>query len=127
YTDLLAVSLSSTDYVGHTFGPNSIEVEDTYLRLDREIEAFLKYLDAKVGKGQYTFFLTADHAVAHNPNYLKEKKFPTQLLESKLYDTISNLLFEKYKYKKLIIANENYHLYLNDRLIDSAGLNREEI
>ncbi len=127
YTDLLAVSLSSPDYIGHTFGPNSIEVEDTYLRLDREIEAFLKYLDAKIGKGQYTFFLTADHAVAHNPNYLKSHKFPTRLLDSKSNDAINELLLNKYEYKNLILANENYHLYLNDRLIDSAGLDKDDI
>ncbi|RYY18950.1 MAG: alkaline phosphatase family protein, partial [Chitinophagaceae bacterium] len=59
-TDFLALSFSSTDYVGHAFGPNSIEVEDTYLRLDQELAAFYALLDAKLGKGQYLVFLTAD-------------------------------------------------------------------
>ena len=66
-TDFLAISLSSTDYVGHNFGPNSIEVEDTYIRLDRELAQFLKYLDDRIGKGQYLVFLTADHGVVENP------------------------------------------------------------
>ncbi|RZM05314.1 MAG: alkaline phosphatase family protein, partial [Pedobacter sp.] len=61
-TDFLAVSFSSTDYIGHTFGPNSIEIEDCYLRYDKELAAFLTYLDQKIGKGQYLLFLTADHA-----------------------------------------------------------------
>jgi predicted AlkP superfamily pyrophosphatase or phosphodiesterase len=75
-TDFLAVSFSSPDYIGHQFGPNSIEVEDTYLRLDRNISDLLAYLDKKVGKGNYTAFLTADHGAAHNPNFLKDKKIP---------------------------------------------------
>jgi len=50
-TDFLAVSLSSPDYIGHTFGPNSIEIEDTYLRLDRDLADFFDMLDKKVGKG----------------------------------------------------------------------------
>jgi predicted AlkP superfamily pyrophosphatase or phosphodiesterase len=61
------VSLSSTDYVGHQFGPNSVEVEDTYLRLDKDLAAFFTYLDGKLGKGNYSVFLSADHGAAHNP------------------------------------------------------------
>ena len=64
-TDFLAISVSSPDYIGHQFGPNSVEVEDTYLRLDRDLAALFNHLDTKVGKGNYTVFLTADHAVQH--------------------------------------------------------------
>jgi hypothetical protein len=59
-TDLLALSLSTPDYIGHTFGPNSVEAEDMFLRLDRELGSFLDFLDEKVGKGEYLVFLTAD-------------------------------------------------------------------
>ena len=72
-TDFLAISLSSPDYIGHQFGPNSIEVEDNYLRLDKDLADFLAFLDKEVGKGQYTVFLTADHAVAHVPGFLHEQ------------------------------------------------------
>ena len=75
-TDFLAISISSTDYIGHSFGPNSIEIEDTYLRLDKDIADFIQYLDLKVGKGNYLFFLTADHGVAHIPAFLVEHKIP---------------------------------------------------
>ena len=70
-TDFLTVSFSSTDYVGHNFGVNSKEVQDTYLRLDQDLERFFNTLDAKVGKGEYTVFLTADHGAVHVPSYLK--------------------------------------------------------
>jgi predicted AlkP superfamily pyrophosphatase or phosphodiesterase len=74
-TDFLAISFSSTDYVGHAMGPNSIEIEDTYLRLDKNIEDLLNELDKKVGAGNYTLFLTADHAVAENPISMVVNKF----------------------------------------------------
>ena len=61
-TDFLAVSFSSPDYIGHTFGPQSIELEDNYIRLDRDIEEILNHLDTKIGKGNYLVFLSADHA-----------------------------------------------------------------
>lgn len=55
-TDFLTVSISSTDYIGHAFGPNSVEIEDCYLRLDNDIAGFLQYLDTKIGKGNYLVF-----------------------------------------------------------------------
>jgi predicted AlkP superfamily pyrophosphatase or phosphodiesterase len=75
-TDFLAISYSSTDALGHAMGPNSIEIEDMYIRLDKNIEDLLKTLDAKVGAGNYTVFLTADHAVADVAQYMIDSKVP---------------------------------------------------
>src|SRR5258706_5297817 len=75
-TDFLAISFSSPDYIGHTFGPNSVEEEDDFLRLDRELGNLLDFLDTKVGKGQYTVFLSADHGVVQAPEFLQENKLP---------------------------------------------------
>ena len=75
-TDFLAVSFSSTDYIGHQFGINAVEIEDTYLKLDRDLANFLTFLDAKVGKGNYTVFLTADHGAAHNTAFLNDHGIP---------------------------------------------------
>lgn len=74
-TDFLAVSFSSPDYIGHNFGPQSKEIQDTYLRLDRELARLFSALDAKLGKGNYTAFLTADHAVAENSIRMKNDGF----------------------------------------------------
>ncbi|WP_372753387.1 alkaline phosphatase PafA [Mariniflexile sp.] len=82
FTDVLAVSFSSTDYVGHNFGVNSKEIEDTYIRLDKDLERFFKALDAKVGKGNYTVFLTADHAAVDVPSYLQTVKIPAGYINS---------------------------------------------
>ena len=93
-TDFLCISYSATDAVGHAKGPNAVEVQDTYLRLDRNIEELLKKLDAEVGKGMYTLFLTADHAVADVPQYLTDNKIPAgyfsdSQLQSKLEEYLS--------------------------------------
>ncbi len=74
FTDLLAVSFSSTDYVGHAFGPHSKEIQDTYVRLDRDLARLFDALDSKVGAGEYVVFLTADHGVVHVPSYLQSVK-----------------------------------------------------
>lgn len=71
-TDLLAVSYSSPDELGHLMGPRAIEVEDMYLRLDAELARLLGYLDRKIGAGNYTLFLTADHGGADVPALLKD-------------------------------------------------------
>lgn len=77
--DFLAVSISSTDMVGHRIGPNSIWIEDMYLRLDLYVADFMSYLDEKVGKGNWTLFLSADHAGAHNVTWRKEHKIPADI------------------------------------------------
>jgi predicted AlkP superfamily pyrophosphatase or phosphodiesterase len=125
-TDFLAVSLSSTDYVGHQFGPNSIEIEDTYLRLDKDISDFLIYLDKEVGKGQYAVFLTADHGVANTPGFLKAHKYPVTTLPW-TNDNLSKKAEEKFGIKNIIKDYSNYQLYLNDAAIDSAGKDKDDI
>ncbi|HEY6503774.1 MAG TPA: alkaline phosphatase PafA [Chitinophagaceae bacterium] len=125
-TDFLAVSLSSPDYIGHKFGPNSIEIEDTYLRLDRELAAFFNYLDAKVGKGQYLFFITADHAVAHTPGFLASNKIQVKTISSNR-DKITQAVLEKFKVPNVIADADNYQFYLNDKAIDSAGADKSAI
>ncbi|HSI91388.1 MAG TPA: alkaline phosphatase family protein, partial [Adhaeribacter sp.] len=76
FTDFLALSFSSPDYIGHQFGPNSIEIQDTYLRLDQDIADILTFLDKEFGKKNVLVFLTADHGAAHVPNYLKSLRLP---------------------------------------------------
>ena len=82
YTDFLAISFSSTDYVGHQFGVDSKEIQDTYLRLDKDIERLLTTLDEKVGQDNYTVFLTADHGAIDVPAYLQTLKIPAGYLNN---------------------------------------------
>jgi hypothetical protein len=127
-TDMLAISFSSPDYIGHAFGPNSIEQEDDYLRLDKDLGSFFNFLDAKVGKNQYLVFLSADHAVAHVPGFSEEHKLPGGLAPSgKWIQDLAKILNEKYGSAKLIIGNYNHQLYLNHPLIDSLKLDEKAI
>jgi predicted AlkP superfamily pyrophosphatase or phosphodiesterase len=113
--DFLALSISSTDYIGHTFGPNSIEMEDTYLRLDNDIADFLAYLDAKLGKGNYLFFLTADHGVAHVPVFLKEYKLPGGTVDDiSIKNELNKVVAEKMNITNAVAAVVNYQVYLSD-------------
>ena len=128
FTDFLAVSFSSTDMVGHMFGPNSIEVEDTYLRLDQEIAQFLKYLDQKVGKGNYLLFLTADHGSAHNVQFLKDHKYEVANVPEKVFTkTLNTYLTEQFGTAGIIIDYQNNNLYFNNELITQKGLDKYKI
>jgi len=127
-TDFLALSISSTDYVGHAFGPNSIEIEDTYLRLDKDIENFLTYLDTKIGKGNYTLFLSADHGVAHIPAFLNEHNIPGGTFdETALTKELNKTVEEKLNVKTAIKTIMNYQLYLNKDNIATAGKTMAEV
>jgi predicted AlkP superfamily pyrophosphatase or phosphodiesterase len=105
--DFLAISYSTTDILGHAMGPNAIEIQDTYLRLDRNIEDLLKTLDAKVGAGNYTVFLTADHAVADVAQYLKDKKMPAGYFNYANVKANLNDYLKKYFPDKEIIEEIN--------------------
>ena len=126
-TDFLAISLSSTDYAGHQFAPNSMEVEDMYLQLDASIASLLNYLDASVGKGNYLLFLTADHGAAHNPQFLIDNNVPAGLLSKDIKSGLNAHLKTLYNQEGLISQFTNYQFYLNESLINSSQLNREKV
>jgi predicted AlkP superfamily pyrophosphatase or phosphodiesterase len=78
FPDLLCINFSSNDYVGHAFGPNSLEVEDITYRTDRQIGAFLRWLNEHVGAGNWTFAMTADHGVAPIVEYAQQFRLPAK-------------------------------------------------
>ncbi|MGS2727264.1 alkaline phosphatase PafA [Psychroserpens sp. BH13MA-6] len=122
-TDVLTVSYSSTDYVGHNFGVNSKEIEDTYIRLDKDLERFLNYLDTTVGAGEYTVFLTADHGAVDVPSYLQSVKIPAGYLNfSQTREALNDFMTTKYNDQRLVENISNDQLFLNRQLIDSLGL-----
>lgn len=120
-TDFLAINCASTDYVGHKYGPNAIEVEDTYLRLDKDLSAFFSYLDKKVGKGNYLVFLTADHGAAHAIKFMQEHNLPAgQVEERKLLNGLDSALTQRFGISKLATSFMNYHVSY-DRAKIAAG------
>ncbi len=125
--DFLAVSYSSTDYIGHNFGPQSKEVQDTYIRLDRELAKLFDALDQKVGKGNYSVFLTADHAVAENSIQMKDDGFKTDnFSNSNARKAVSAALSAKYGAKAWIESFSN-NIHLNHKLIEAEGVDLYEM
>ncbi len=119
-TDFLALSFSATDYIGHVFGPNSLEVEDTYARFDKDLASFIDFLNAQYGKDNYLLFLTADHGAANNPNYLKSKKIPAgYFFDQKEQLALNEHLEKKFGKKDLCVRLMNCQVYLNHALIDN--------
>lgn len=127
-TDFLAVSFSSSDYVGHSFGPQSVELEDTYLRLDQDIAEILTYLDKNYGKDQVLVFLTADHAVADIPSYLNSHKMPGGVFDRvKAMADIKKATQEAFGQSDLIIGEDNYQLYFNKVALTKMNIDREKL
>lgn len=127
-TDFLAISFSTPDYVGHKYGPNSIEVEDTYLRLDRELGELFQYLDTQVGDGKYLVFISSDHGVAHSTKFSEQKKLPGGGAGySETERLLDSMLRARSGGHKVIEASKNSQIFLDHRLIDSLRLDKEGI
>lgn len=126
--DFLCLSFSSTDYAGHLFAPNSIEVEDMYLRLDKDLGVFLTYLDGKVGKGNYTLFITADHGGAHNTLYMEDVKIPAGNEDDSTVKSQLNAHLKKLHFMDSIVRDlSNYQVYLNEGVITKGDMNRSKV
>ncbi|NRD20980.1 alkaline phosphatase family protein [Winogradskyella eckloniae] len=123
-TDVLAVSYSATDYVGHNFGVNSKEIEDTYIRLDKDLERFFNYLDETVGKGEYTVFLTADHGAVDVPSYLQSVNVPAGYVDNYARkETFNKFLTETYGTTDLVENVSNDQIFVDRAKVKSLGLN----
>ncbi len=127
-TDFLAVSCSATDYVGHQYGPNSIEAEDTYLRLDKDFEEFFNYLDKQVGKGNYTIFLTADHGAAHVPGFMQKNKLPAGVVSDRdIASKLNTYLNDKFKVNNLVLRSMNNQIIFDHDKTDKGDVSFDVI
>lgn len=127
-TDFLGISFSSTDYVGHNYGPHSVELQDTYLRLDRNIADLLDYLDEQVGKGNYLVALTSDHGVVDVPQELINKNLPGGYFDSdKAVGELAEFLKTEFGDEDWIENYTNQQVYLDRDLIDQNGLSKQVV
>lgn len=126
-TDFMAISFSSTDYVGHTYGPNSIETEDTYLRLDKDISELLDFINTQVGKNNALVFLTADHGGMQIPAYLQELNIPAGYInEAQLADSLKKYLNKEYG-NPLVQDYYNQAVYLDHKVIADKKISLQEV
>ncbi len=126
-TDMLAVSISSTDAIGHTYSTRGKENYEVYMQLDKDLTDFLNLLDKEVGKGNYLLFLSADHGAAHNYNYMKRNKIPAGAWEgSKVVKELNTYLQGKLGVSP-VMAADNYQLFINDSTVAASGHTMQEV
>src|SRR5262249_37769842 len=122
-TDLLTISFSCNDVIGHDYGPYSQEVEDVTLRTDIVLKEFFEYLDNRVGHDNYVVVLSADHGVSPAPEYAQSLGLGGgRLDDTKIIDAINGRLQKQFGNEKWILAYENGNLYL-----DSAPAERHHL
>ncbi|MBZ9730351.1 alkaline phosphatase family protein [Salegentibacter sp. JZCK2] len=127
-TDVLTLSYSSTDYIGHNFGVNSKEIQDTYLRLDQNIADLLTHLDEKVGEGNYTIFLTADHGGVDVPAYLESVNIPAGYFESDEFtEELKEFTAEEFDEEDLIESVYNSQIFFNYEVMQEAEISFSEL
>ena len=123
YPDILNISYSNTDVIGHTFGPQSVEMEDIYLRLDQNLGELFAALDAKVGKENYVLFLTSDHAAIPTVSYLRDNKLDGDIARINQYHSKLNaFLVKKYGEGTWIDNFDGNQVYLNKSTVDEKRL-----
>ncbi|HTM09223.1 MAG TPA: alkaline phosphatase family protein [Verrucomicrobiae bacterium] len=122
--DYLSISFSSTDYVGHIFGPSSLESEDNLLRLDRTMAALLSYVDKRIGLANTLIVLSADHGAPEAPGYLNTLGIGARFLRPEQWDQEPAIAALKKKFgvgKELIQMYEHPYVYLNQDVIREKG------
>lgn len=127
-TDVLALSYSSTDYIGHNFGVNSKEIQDTYIRLDKDLERFFNFLDKEIGNGNYTVFLTSDHGAVNVPAFLQSNRIPAGYVSNnKRKKRFQEFLNENYGTSDIVENVSNDQVFLNKSKIKELGLNLHDV
>ena len=130
YTDYLSVSFSSTDYVGHVFGPSSLEAEDNILRLDRTLAKLFEFIDQRIGLANTLIVLSADHGGPDAPGYLNSLGIPAGYVEPETWDKDTAITRIKDRFRingELIETYAHPYLYFsseikNNNRIDHATL-----
>jgi hypothetical protein len=128
--DYLSISFSSTDYIGHIFGPGSLETEDNLLRLDKTLAELFAFIDKHVGLEQTLIVLSADHGAAEVPAQLNEFGIDAQYFEADKLDKERAIKAIKAKYgiaEELISGFEHPYIYLNNDTLQKKGLDADKV
>ncbi len=128
--DYLQISFSSTDYIGHLFGPSSLETEDNILRLDRTLADLFQFIDEKVGLDHTLIVLSADHGAPEAPEYMATLGLSTGRFAFDWFKTegpLTKALQKKFGRDDLIAGHSHPYLYLNLEAISSAGLDLADV
>ncbi|GAB4046181.1 alkaline phosphatase family protein [Spirosoma litoris] len=127
-TDMLCLSFSSPDYIGHAFGTHAVETEDNYIRLDRQLADIFAQLDATVGPGQWVTFLSADHGVVDAPGFLQEYRIPAGVKSyGEIGETVKATLEKAYGPGQWMLSYINQQIYLNHALLTEKKIAMQDV
>jgi predicted AlkP superfamily pyrophosphatase or phosphodiesterase len=129
-TDYLSVSFSSTDYVGHVFGPSSLEAEDNILRLDRSLAELFQYVDKQVGLENTLIVLSSDHGGPDAPGYLNTLNIPAGYIDPDNWDKEKAISRIKKQFKIKGKLFEGYHhpyLYFSEKVKKNKLIDKEAL
>lgn len=128
-TDMLTMSFSCTDMIGHKYATHHPKTQEIYVDLDKRLADFFTFLDSKIGKGQYLVFLTADHGAAHNILFLQEHGIPAEgFWYQKVAVALNNHLKEKFNTAKDILTDiSDYRVYINHKRVEELKLSLDEV
>jgi len=129
-TDYLSVSFSSTDYVGHVFGPSSLEAEDNMLRLDKTLADLLEFVDKKVGLENTLIVLSADHGAPEAPPQVNQYGIEAKYVDPDSWDKTAGIEKLKKEFgigQELIQAYNPPYIYLNQKVIKEKGLDLAKV
>jgi predicted AlkP superfamily pyrophosphatase or phosphodiesterase len=128
HSDMLCLSYSATDYIGHQFGMHARETQDCYLRLDQEIATLIDFLDKNLGRDNYLLFLSADHGGAPTPSYTSTLKMSAGYWKSeKLETAVQDYLSLRFGEGRWVLSEVNQNIYLNRTLIEEKKLDLKKI
>ena len=128
FTDLLMINFASAGYVSDLFGIRSVELEDTYLRLDNSIAQILQRLDQKLGTSNYIVFLTADRGSSDTPSFLQDMGLEGQTIDVKHFMTLLNAYLRAlYGDEKWVDKYYGRQIYLNHLAIERHKLSLKEV
>ncbi len=118
HTDLLAISISENDYIGHAFGPYSVQVADVTLRTDRYLASFFKDINRMVGLNNVWIALSADHGVAPNPDFIKAHHLGLgNLPAANIRDEVERELSQAFGQDQWIESADKFYIYLNHQTL----------
>lgn len=127
-TDFLAICYSSTDYIGHRFGPSSVETADAILRLDKDIEKLLTYLNDSLGKKNILIYFTAAHGVCEIPSVMKNTRIPAgYFIQNQALQLLRSYLNAVYGEGDWVKGFSDRQIFLNRLLIEDARIPLEDI
>ncbi|MDX2127628.1 MAG: alkaline phosphatase family protein [Chloroherpetonaceae bacterium] len=126
HTDVLAISFSSLDICGHTFGPNSREIQDMMIRLDKDLSDLFQFLDETIGRGRYLATLSSDHGVAPLPEQNYSKWRGGERLNQKDFEDSLKLRVHK-EFPNVILEVMNNDVYLNHKVITSQKYDLKKV